>query len=460
MADTLNFYLVTDTHHYSVAAHGVSDHTDQKCMNEAGPIIDAVFEKFIAQDEVNIILIAGDLTNNGERASHAEFTEKLRRLQAAGKRVFVITATHDFGLREPDDGSNIDPNSPYTYRSELRGLYNEFGFQEAIAEYGDLSYVAQLIPGFRLLALNDDGNGRSFCGYDETHLQWILEQIQAAKESGDYIFAMTHHPVLPPTPAYPMFSKRDMLGDYENTSTILADAGLEFIFTGHTHMLNIGKKTTERGNTLWDINTGSLVGYPTPIRFVTLDNDRMIIKTERIDTFEWDFEGKEPQQYLRDHFDKLLNDIFDSMAFDFERFVALAGGFSMERKTAEKLKIPIKLIGKLMQKLTLGKAGRLLFVRKKIDKSVRDILIKDLVVEIVRNVFAGTEKYSPDTPLYIAVMALLGRLNPLIKRAVGNIGAYDDVRKLVADLLYDDTPDIEAELPHTRNLSRSSVPAS
>jgi hypothetical protein len=167
-------------------------------------------------------------------------------------------------------------------------------------------------------------------------------------------------------------------------------------------MLNIGKKTTENGNTLWDINTGSLVGYPTPIRFVTLDDDCMTIKTERIDSLEWDFEGKEPQQYLQDHFDKLLNDIFDSMAFDFERFVALAGGFSMERKTAEKLKIPIKLIGKLMQKLTLGKVGRLLFVRKKIDKSIRDILIKDLVVEIVRNVFAGTEKYSQDTPLYIA----------------------------------------------------------
>ena len=63
-----------------------------------------------------------------------------------------------------------------------------------------------------------------------------------------------------------------MLGDYENTSRILADAGLRFVFTGHTHMQNIEYLTTPSGNKLWDINTGSLVGYPMPIRSVVIDD--------------------------------------------------------------------------------------------------------------------------------------------------------------------------------------------
>ncbi|MEI6580133.1 MAG: hypothetical protein WCN92_11835, partial [Eubacteriales bacterium] len=277
-------------------------------------------------------------------------------------------------------------------------------------------------------------------------LNWILAQIKAAKDAGEYIFAMTHHPVLPPSPVYPVMSKRDMLGGYETTSTILADAGLNFIFTGHTHMQHIGAKTTEKGNKLFDINTGSLVGYPTPMRKVILDEEKMTITTEKLDTFDWDFKGKDPQQYLRDHFDFLLNDIFDSMAFDFERFVGLAGGFSLDREKAMKLKTPIILAGKVMQKLTLGKAGRLLWVSRKVDKSVKKVLIKDLLIESVRNIYSGAQPYSPETPMYIAAMALLDRLSPIARHFGKGNEILSDLPGFVASIIYDGEPNSDAVL--------------
>ncbi len=457
MSEELKFYLVTDTHHYAYKSLGYSDHEDQKCLNESGAIIDAAFEKFIAQDEINIILIAGDLTNNGERASHSEFIEKLGKLKAAEKNVYLITATHDYGLLELKAKNNdhavglAEEDESKACRSELREMYYEFGFKEALSEYTDpLSYVAQLAPGFRLLCLNDDGNGRSYCGYDESHLAWILEQIKTAQNAGEFIFAMSHHPVLPPSPIYPIMSKRDMLGDYELMSTIFADAGLQFIFTGHSHMQNIGYKTTEKGNTLWDINTGSLCGFPTPMRRVVLDNEKMTITTESLKTFDWDFKGKDPQQYLRDHFDLLLNDIFDSMAKNLERFADLAGGFSMERKTVYKLKRPIKIAGKVMQKLTVGKSGRILCVSRKVDKSVKDILVKDLLVEIVRNIFSGNEHYSPDTPMYKAIMAVIGRIASIVKHFIKGNEIVENMPAFIASIIYDDTPDNEAVLPITK----------
>ena len=86
-------------------------------------------------------------------------------------------------------------------REELWDMYYEFGPNEAIAQIERyMSYVVQLAPGYRLLCLNDDGNGKDFCGYDKAQLEWILEQIKSAEQDGEFLFAMTHHPVLPPSP--------------------------------------------------------------------------------------------------------------------------------------------------------------------------------------------------------------------------------------------------------------------
>jgi len=442
----LTFYLVTDTHYYNSEVLGPSDHVDQITLNENGAIIDAAFDKLIAKEDSDIILIAGDLTNNGERESHDGLIPKLRRLKEAGKRVYVITATHDYGLTDITEDGESDRRAGATYRNDLPALYHEFGFQDAIATFEQFSYVVQLAPGYRLLCLNDDGDGRAFCGYYEPQLNWILEQIRLAKEAGDFIFAMTHHPVLPPSPVYPLMSKRDMLGNYENTSTVLADAGLRFIFTGHAHMQSINCKRTERGNRLYDINTGSLSGFPTPIRRVEIDDQAMRITTEHIDHFDWDLQGKTVMQYLSDHVDFLLNDIFDAAANDIDRFADRAIGFSMEPETVYKLEIPITAAGQFLNKLTLGGLGVLCFCPQKIDKSVRNIKVKDLFVELVRNLYAGDEPYSKDTAVGTALLAIAGNLNilgaPFLKNT--NLG---NLKRLLYSFIYDPTPDNNATLP-------------
>ena len=45
---------------------------------------------------------------------------------------------------------------------------------------------------------------------------------------------------------------------------------MDYIFTGHMHANDIAAVTTEAGNTLYDIETGSVVTYPSPARSVTL----------------------------------------------------------------------------------------------------------------------------------------------------------------------------------------------
>ena len=237
-----------------------------------------------------------------------------------------------------------------------------------------------------------------------------------------------------------------MLGDYENTSRILADAGLRFVFTGHTHMQNIEYLTTPSGNKLWDINTGSLVGYPMPIRSVVIDDDFMNVSTEHVESFDWDFGGKSVQKYMTEHFDLMLNTIFDSMAFDIDKLADMSGSFSMNRKTVYRLKVPLTMLGKALQKFTLGKAGKLLLCKKKIDSSVSDLLLKDLIIEFIRNIYTGDEPYSKDTPVGSAMLTLCSRIAPLLKPVLKKT-PITDLTSFVGSLIYDPTPDSEAVIP-------------
>ena len=102
MADPLKFYLITDLHHYAPSlgtsgkAYEKWNNKEQKCLAETGAIIDAAFSKLIADKDIDIVLIAGDLTSTGAMESHLDLLPKLQRLRDAGKQVYLITATHDF----------------------------------------------------------------------------------------------------------------------------------------------------------------------------------------------------------------------------------------------------------------------------------------------------------------------------------------------------------------------------
>lgn len=426
MSAPLDFYLITDLHHY---AHSLGitgelyekkDHREQLCLAETGAIIDAYINKILEDKQTNIVLVAGDVSNNGAMASHLDLIPKLRRLTNAGKRVFLITATHDYFVEGNEVGNPVilDGNKQLpaekTSRDKLLELYHEFGIDEAIAFHKQShSYCVKLQEGYRLLCLNDDGD-RSFCGYSEEQKEWILEQIKAAHEAGDYIFGMTHHPTLPPMPLYPVISIHDMLGDWDNTTTLLADAGLELMFTGHAHMHNIGLKTTEKGNRYYDVNTSSLVGYPSNMRKVRIDDDKIEIHSLTIDSFDWDLKGMSVEEYLKHHFSYMINAVVDSAADDIEVFADLAESFSMRHEQTYKLKKPIQFVGKGLKKWTIGSAARLLGVSKYVDASVKNVLAKDIILELIANAFKGNEPYYPDTPMYIAVSAILDKVAKIL----------------------------------------------
>ena len=86
MGEPLKFHLITDLHHYAASlgttgsAYEWRSQSDQKCLAETGAIIDAAVD-WLLQSEIDIILVAGDVSCDGEKESHLELIPKLNRLR-------------------------------------------------------------------------------------------------------------------------------------------------------------------------------------------------------------------------------------------------------------------------------------------------------------------------------------------------------------------------------------------
>lgn len=407
MEKPFSFFLVTDTHYYDSSFKRTGDayeersRTDQKCVAETPAIIDAGFEQIAQDKDTNVILIPGDLVYRGEYQSHVGFRERLYKLKEQGKKIYIITARHDYcedGNPVEFDGDELIPVKGMP-RAELRDFYKDFGFDEAISEHKDsMSYVAQIANDIRLLALNCDGDCKGFKGLWDNQMEWALEEIKKAHESGNYIFAMTHYPLLPFSPIMNLIGDAK-LTDWEKRANELADAGLDLIFTGHMHAQAITDYTTQKGNRITDVQTGCFVGCPCAYRRVIFEGSTVNIKSYTIDDFDYEKQGKTAEEYFKWRFDRMIN-----------------------WKMDEILPKPVK---KILDGFTLKKLGRLLCF--KVDKSIEGRLAKDVGVELVRNIFVGNEPYVKGTPMYEAMAKLLKSLHPVTHIIEKKMGAKNPV---------------------------------
>ncbi|MCL2301052.1 MAG: metallophosphoesterase [Firmicutes bacterium] len=308
----LQFYLITDLHYFenSLGAEGEAYEarslTDQKCIAETGAIIDSAFARLAEDKETEIILIAGDMTFNGEVESHKVMLQKLEALTAAGKKIYMVSGNHD-GDNEAyafSGANRIDVEA--ATREALPDLYYEYGWKDAIAVEGNRRcYVSQLGEGVRMLGIYhnlDDGNR----GFGEL-MPWITEQIEDAKRSGDLLFGMTHVPILPGAPILAPVGDATIHGR-KDVARRLAEAGLPLMFTGHMHMQSLNKFCTRRGSFLFDICTGSLVGGPCAIRKISIDENRVMrITSETVADFDWDKRGMTAEEYFVWRFNRKID---------------------------------------------------------------------------------------------------------------------------------------------------------
>jgi len=417
------FFLVTDTHFFepSLGCSGEAYENYMKnemyCLRESSEIVHAAFEEIAKNKEIDTVIIPGDLSKDGEKQSHISFIKELDFLKESGKKVYVITAGHDYndnprGYNEngfiPVEGTSFD---------ELYDLYDRFGTQDALSvDKRTHSYIAEIEQGVRMLAINCDSTGDLKGQIDEKLEEWIKEQLDRAKEDGCFVFAICHYPIIPSVPVFDLINDAH-IRNWRQVASFLADNGVHLAMTGHMHIQSINEFYSESGNKFVDICTSCLVGSPAKYRAVTVENESTVkVETLPVPEFRKDTDGISTQRF----FDKRAEESAVN------RINRALGGDGAPKKIARKI-----FNGK-----TLGQVGKMICI--KVDPSLKNKKFTVFAGEIARDIFLGDQPYTKGTPEYDAVSRVLKRFRPVIKtveKKLAKDGITPDLTEMVLNTI-------------------------
>lgn len=261
---------------------------DPKLIELSAPILMKAVAEIVAA-KPDILLIPGDLTKDGEKASHETMAVLLKQIADQGIKVFVIPGNHDINNPEAKayDGNNSSP-TPSISANDFANIYSGFGYSNAISrDNNSLSYICEPFNKLWILGIDD-------CKYDlnetveivsgvikEGTMNWILEKLAEAKKKNITVLAMMHHGIMEHYAGQATIDPGYVTDNWQTNADALIDAGLRVMFTGHYHANDITMRT-KGNNTLFDIETGSLVTPPSPFRIISMDPNSMYIDTKHV----------------------------------------------------------------------------------------------------------------------------------------------------------------------------------
>lgn len=281
--------MIADTEDFEHAFN-----SDRKLLKESSSVLREMLER-VRADKPDILLVSGDLTKDGEQECHAALAKQLQQLQqdVPGLKIYVINGNHDIRNYNAKNFNTADGKAVPATRTEPEDFKQIYDFvysdPTVLATFtpaegnkaGGLSYVARPVEGLTVIAMDTCrySSDNTSIGDDEHETsgaisadleKWVIEQTAAAKARGDLVIGLEHHGLVPHFDVQPTILPMYLVNGYERIAQEYADAGMSVVFTGHMHAVDIAAMTTKAGNTFYDIETGSALTYPCPVRFVDL----------------------------------------------------------------------------------------------------------------------------------------------------------------------------------------------
>lgn len=327
---------------------------DRKFLVEGEGLLKKSLELASLNDS-KYIIIPGDLTKDGEKKSHLEVMEILKSwtYENPQRKIFLIPGNHDINNKQAFDYKNlkktdyIEPREffeiyDFLYKDKVLEFYKNSNIFKSHLDFVNkkfnrdfkYSYYCQGYGSYLARIDNNLENKNSLtllfidtsiysCDYEQNHkdgktnvvgaldknvMKWAIEKIDEAKSRKDMIFVISHHAFIPN-----FRDQRLVLGPFiiKNWNEkyidddprindklpieVLADMGVKFLFTGHLHENGTAKYKSGLGNEIFNIQTGSTVTYPLPIRHINVLDDieefngfSVDLKTQLIKSFSYE----------------------------------------------------------------------------------------------------------------------------------------------------------------------------
>lgn len=327
---------------------------DRKFLVEGQGLLKKALELASLNDS-KYIIIPGDLTKDGEKKSHLEVMEILKSwtYENPQRSIFLIPGNHDINNKQAFDYKNlkktdgIEPREffeiyDFLYKDRVLEFYKNSNIFKSHLDFVNkkfnrdfkYSYYCQGYGSYLARIDNNLENKNSLtllfidtsiysCDYEQNHkdgktnvvgaldknvMKWAIEKIDEAKGRKDMIFVISHHALIPN-----FRDQRLVLGPFiiKNWNEkyidddprindrlpieVLADMGVKFLFTGHLHENGTAKYKSVLGNEIFNIQTGSTVTYPLPIRHINVLDDieefngfSVDLKTQLIKSFSYE----------------------------------------------------------------------------------------------------------------------------------------------------------------------------
>lgn len=282
--------VIADVHYFAadLVEEGHALENYEKATGRRVNDLHAVLDKVLAdlvKERVEVLLVAGDLTNHGERQSHVDVTKKLQPLVESGVRVFVVPGNHDVNI--PNARAyvgEVPAPVPSVSAEEFAEIYSPFGYGDALSrDDASLSYLSSINDTTWLIAFDTNR-------YDEhadrpitagrirpQTMEWALNILDKARKDNITVMGMMHHGLVEHMPYQSAFFSDYLIEEWERQADRLADAGLKVVFTGHFHSNDVSRRISPAGNRIYDVETASLAQYPFAYRIMELKEERLSI---------------------------------------------------------------------------------------------------------------------------------------------------------------------------------------
>lgn len=279
--------------------------SDRKMLKESTALLAKLKEK-ILEESPKYLLIAGDLTKDGELESHKYLYDNcFKWLIERGIQPLVIPGNHD--VNNPHavafDGDKTERVETLSAEG-FADLYAECGYADAVArDPHSLTYIYKLSDDLQLLAIDACKYDQNDFEADECHhdgvikeetFRFIEEQLQKSQKEGIRTIAMMHHGIVEHWKYQNKMIPGYLVEEWEKAAQRLNKLGVEVLFSGHSHAQDAAEY---KGIT--DIQTGSAVSYPCPYRTATITDDNITIKSHTIESIDFDLGGQNLSDYAR-----------------------------------------------------------------------------------------------------------------------------------------------------------------